>query len=162
MATPSYVPYSQQRPYTSSLANGAPVVDQNTVNQYYQGSPTAQSLAGAPVVPTQQTYNPTPYTDAYQGVDTSGGSLADRYSGQNTGTDLGMKEYLGMGQLAVGAGNLGLGLANYQAQQDQFEQNMAMANKNYEANKTKYNNSLARTEAVNKVYGSPTVATRIG
>lgn len=39
--------------------------------------------------------------------------------------------------------------------------NKMNANRNYEADKTKYNNAYDRTDAVNKVYGSPTVGTKI-
>ena len=39
--------------------------------------------------------------------------------------------------------------------------NKMNANRAYEADRTKYNNAYDRTDAVNKVYGSPTVGTKI-
>lgn len=64
----------------------------------------------------------------------------------------------GMAQI----GQLGLGLANYGLQKDQFAFNKMNANRNYDAEKTKYNNAVGRTEAVNDFYGSKNVATKIG
>ena len=59
-------------------------------------------------------------------------------------------------------GQLGLGLANYGLQKDQFAFNKMNANRNYEAEKTKYNNAVDRTAAINDFYGSKNTATRIG
>jgi len=49
-----------------------------------------------------------------------------------------------------------LGLAK-----DTLAFNKMNANRAYDADKLKYNNALARTEAVNSVYGSPNVATKL-
>jgi len=66
---------------------------------------------------------------------------------------LGMKGWLGIGGLAMNAVNAGLAYKNYSLAKDQFAFNKMNSNRNYEANKTKYNNSLARTGAVNSHYG---------
>ena len=74
----------------------------------------------------------------------------------------GMGEMTGMLGGIAQMGQLGLGLANYGLQKDQFAFNKMNANRNYEAEKTKYNNSVDRTAAVNDFYGSKNTATRIG
>ena len=70
-------------------------------------------------------------------------------------------DWLGIGGLALkGLGAFTdwqqLGLAK-----DTLAFNKMNANRNYEAERTKYNNAYDRTDAVNKVYGSQTVGTKI-
>lgn len=65
----------------------------------------------------------------------------------------------------AGLGLKGLGvLTDWQqlgVAKDTLAFNKMNANRNYEAEKTKYNNAYDRTDAVNKVYGSQTVGTKI-
>ena len=72
-----------------------------------------------------------------------------------------MGGFLGGVDALAKLGNVGVGLANYGLAKDAYKFNVMNANRNYEADKTKYNNALARTEAVNAVYGSPNVATKL-
>ena len=117
----------------------------------------------------------TSYADTYQGDVLSRKLAAEgknpdfietsNNTGIVSGNGFGMG---GMGDMAgmlggiAQAGQLGLGLANYGLQKDQFAFNKMNANRNYEAEKTKYNNSVDRTAAVNDFYGSKNTATRIG
>lgn len=73
----------------------------------------------------------------------------------------GMGGFLGGIDTLAKLGNVGVGLANYGLAKDTYKFNVMNANRNYEADKTKYNNAVARTEAVNAVYGSPNVATKL-
>lgn len=65
----------------------------------------------------------------------------------------------------AGLGLKGLGvLTDWQqlgVAKDTLAFNKMNANRNYEADRTKYNNAYDRTDAVNKVYGSQTVGTKI-
>ena len=73
-------------------------------------------------------------------------------------TSEGMLGLAGLGLKGLGAFTdwQQLGLAK-----DTLAFNKMNANRNYEAEKTKYNNAYDRTDAVNKVYGSQTVGTKI-
>lgn len=68
---------------------------------------------------------------------------------------------LGAAQLGLGALNAFTGFQNYKLQKEALKANIENANRNYEAEKTKYNNAVARTEAVNKHFGSENVTARI-
>lgn len=68
---------------------------------------------------------------------------------------------LGVAQIGLGALNAYTGFQNYKLQKEALAANIENANRNYEAEKTKYNNAVARTEAVNKHFGSENVTARI-
>ena len=68
---------------------------------------------------------------------------------------------LGAAQIGLGALNAYTGFQNYKLQKEALAANIENANRNYEAEKTKYNNAVARTEAVNKHFGSENVTARI-
>lgn len=68
---------------------------------------------------------------------------------------------LGAAQIGLGALNAFTGFQNYKLQKEALAANIENANRNYEAEKTKYNNAVARTEAVNKHFGSDNVTARI-
>lgn len=106
--------------------------------------------------------------DAGQLVDAGGNAVGQMDWNDYTGSwDTGFKAPTQMGGFLGGVdalaklGNVGVGLANYGLAKDAYKFNVMNANRNYEADKTKYNNALARTEAVNAVYGSPNVATKL-
>lgn len=68
---------------------------------------------------------------------------------------------LGVAQIGLGALNAYTGFQNYKLQKEALAASIENANRNYEADKTKYNNAVARTEAVNKHFGSENVTARI-
>lgn len=73
-----------------------------------------------------------------------------------TGTEMLGLANLGLKGLGAFTDWQQLGLAK-----DTLAFNKMNANRNYEAERTKYNNAYDRTDAVNKVYGSQTVGTKI-
>ena len=64
------------------------------------------------------------------------------FSGVNQGLDIASK-----------IGSLALGFQQYKLAKDTFNQNKLNQNRAYEANKTKFNNSVNRTRAINDFYG---------
>ena len=81
-----------------------------------------------------------------------GGTLTQNTSGF-FGTDgFGMDDALGLGKLATGLGNLYLANKQLGLAEDTFKFNKADRNRVYAANAKKYNNALARTNAVNAHY----------
>lgn len=87
-------------------------------------------------------------------------------AGMKFGTE-GANEGLG-GSEMLGLANLGLkGMGAFtdwqkmELAKDALDFNKMNANRNYDAERTKYNNAYDRTDAVNKVYGSQTVGTKI-
>jgi hypothetical protein len=68
---------------------------------------------------------------------------------------------LGAAQVGLGALEAFQGFQNYNLQKKALNASIENANRNYEAEKTKYNNAVARTEAVNKHFGSANVASKI-
>lgn len=89
------------------------------------------------------------------------GSLA---SGSNAGTPTTAGLSLASSGLATltGLGNLALGYKQYGLAKDALAHNIMDSNRQYDAAKTQYNNSLARTAAVDKHYGSATAGTKVG
>lgn len=70
-------------------------------------------------------------------------------------------EMLGLAGLGLKGMGLFTDIGQLGVAKDTLAFNKMNANRNYEAEKTKYNNAYDRTDAVNKVYGSPTVGTKI-
>ena len=78
---------------------------------------------------------------------------------KNKGT--GLNGYLGMAKLGLGALNLGLGYKQYGLAKDAFAYNKMARDRDYAANALKYNNALARTNAVQAHYGLGSVANKL-
>lgn len=91
------------------------------------------------------------WSDQANGWNTTNVQTPD--SGLSTGL-AGLGLLSSLGGLAIDFGQLGVA-------KDTLAFNKMNANRNYEADKTKYNNAYDRTDAVNKVYGSQTVGTKI-
>ena len=72
--------------------------------------------------------------------------------------NLGLMDWAKLGLAGM---SIGTDIANYGIAKDTLAFNKMNANRSYEADKLKYNNGLARTSAVNAVYGSPDVATKL-
>lgn len=99
----------------------------------------------------------------YAGLDSNSvAGLQQAHVTTPVNSGFGMSDMTGMLGGIAQVGQLGLGLANYGLQKDQFAFNKMNANRNYEAEKTKYNNAVDRTAAINDFYGSKNTATRIG
>ena len=70
-------------------------------------------------------------------------------------------DFLGAAKVGLAGMSLFTDIGNLGVAKDTLKFNKMNANRAYEADKLKYNNGLARTEAVNAVYGSPNVATKL-
>jgi len=92
--------------------------------------------------------------DAYNAIKGSGYDGELTKNGGFFGADgFGMGDALGLGKLGVGLGNLYLADQQLGLAKDTFNFNKADRNRTYEANRKKYNNAVARTNAVNAHYG---------
>lgn len=89
-----------------------------------------------------------------------GGSLdAPNTSTSGLGT---MGTMLGGVKALTGLGNLYLGYKGLGLAEDQFDYNKMARDRDYQANLTKYNNSVNRTKSVDQHYGLGTAAKPIG
>ena len=70
-------------------------------------------------------------------------------------------DWLGLASLGLQGMGMITDWQQMQTAKDTLKFNKMNANRAYEADKLKYNNALARTEAVNDFYGSKNVATRL-
>jgi len=73
----------------------------------------------------------------------------------------GIKGLTGIGKLGIGLGQLYLGGQQLGLAKDQFAYNKMAKDREYAANVAEYNNSLARTAAVDKFYGTQSAGTPI-
>ena len=94
--------------------------------------------------------------------DADAGSIAGSNMQFDQGSDFGMDSVLGIGKIGVGLGNLALGYENLGLAKDTFDFNKMAADREYAANVQKYDNTLARTAAIDKHYGSQTAGQKIG
>lgn len=134
------------------MANGLGNLNTPFTNQFvsdaFVGDPSTQVAPSAPIAP-----------NGVPGNIFNGGSPRVAPGGDSPLSGLG--GYLGGIKALTGLGNLALGFKQYGLAKDTLSHNIANSRKNFEANRTKYNNAVARTEAVNKHFGSQNVASRI-
>ena len=84
-----------------------------------------------------------------------------KYGTEGANEGFGGSEVLGLANLGLAGMSVFTDIGNLGVAKDTLKFNKMNANRAYEADKLKYNNGLARTEAVNAVYGSPNVATKL-
>ena len=89
----------------------------------------------------------------YEAMDANGNIITKPISGS-----AGLGSLMDLGKIGSGIANAYLGYKNYGLAKDQFNYNKMARDRDYNANKLKYNNALARTNAVQSHYGLGSVA----
>lgn len=115
----------------------------NTYTGLYQGQPMIFDDSNIEFADPGSIDGATVDGQSYQGTSQVGGNILGSKLG--TGLDI--------AKVGLGAANTFLAYQNYGLAKDQFAFNKMNSNRNYEANRTKYNNAAGRTNAVNRKYG---------
>lgn len=117
-------------------------------NVWAENNPTeAAKLGSAGYTANSNNMEGPQYSGSMSGNSPASGGLASIGGGLSTLT---------------GLGNLALGYKNYGLTKDIVSHNIMDSNRAHDASKTQYNNSLARTAAIDKHYGTTSAGTKVG